>query len=269
LHENLALDLVKEIRHEQPRLGGKKLYVKLKPDLRNMGVTAGRDWLLALLARQGLTIRKPRRRPITTDSRGWWRQYPDLCRELIPIKINQLWVADITYVRITSGFAYLSLLTDAYSRQIVGYALRPDLALEGPLAALQMALRSCQPPAGLIHHSDRGSQYRAEGYVKLLQAQGATISMTQRGNPRDNAIAERVNGIIKNELMANYKPGTLSQAKWAIEVAISLYNHKRPHMSLGMQTPNQRAQAPPLTEKLPPSPTNLSPNSITSIIKTL
>ena len=162
----------------------------------------GRDAMFDLLADRGLLITKRKRRGfITTLSKHRFKKYPNIISNFIPVAPNQLWVCDITYIHLTNGFAYLSLITDAYSRKIVGFFLSRDLSTQGPLNALKMALAGNPDRNGLIHHSDRGVQYCCDAYVKLLQDKKIKISMTENGDPLENAIAERVNGILKQELL--------------------------------------------------------------------
>lgn len=167
------------------------------------------------------------------------KKYPDLIRNIELRCANELWVSDITFIRLPKrAFGYLSLVTDAYSRKIVGFCMNHDLSAQGAAAALQMALKERTGTAPLIHHSDRGSQYCADAYVNLLKAATVSISMTQSGNPRDNAIAERVNGILKQELLMEVYP-TIKQARQAAATAIDIYNRIRPHSSIDMMTPEK------------------------------
>ena len=199
----------------------------------------GRDALFALLAEQGLLIRqRSARKPKTTFSNHWLRKYPNLIVSLLFNRPNQVWVADITYLLVGTGFGYLFLLTDGYSRKIIGYALAASLAAESAVKALGMAIR--QRPAGVstIHHSDRGSQYCCWDYMALLDKAKIAPSMTQTGDPRENAIAERVNGILKSELLRK-RYDNLEQACQELPRIISLYNVERPHLSLDLLTPSE------------------------------
>jgi transposase InsO family protein len=167
------------------------------------------------------------------------RRYPDLIRNIKLSRANELWVSDITYVHLTKKkFAYLSLVTDAYSRKIVGFCMNKDLSKEGTIAALEMALKARVSDDLLIHHSDRGSQYCSDGYIALLNLGTISISMTQSGNPRDNAIAERVNGILKQELLEEVYPN-IKTARQSAVIAIDTYNRLRPHSSVDMMTPEK------------------------------
>jgi putative transposase len=185
-------------------------------------------------------IKKKRRKYVrTTFSNHWLRKYPNLIKGLVPVQAGQIWVSDITYLSTTKGFIYLSLITDAYSHKIVGWQLSTSLSHEGSLRALEMALGSRTGTQQLIHHSDRGIQYCCSEYVSLLGDKGIEISMTENGDPLENAIAERVNGILKTEfgldnVFSNFKIALLST-----ERAIKIYNTKRPHASVDYLTPHE------------------------------
>ena len=251
LGEDLLVSQVLAHRRLQPRLGGRKLHEMLLPFMEDHDLYTGRDQLFDLLRENDLLIKKRRRsQPRTTDSNHWMKRYPDLATKLKLNRADQLWVSDITYVRLTADrFGYLSLVTDAYSRKIVGFHISDNLQAEGPVAALQMALGSRSGTAPLIHHSDRGSQYCADEYVSLLKANEISISMTQSGDPRDNAIAERVNGILKQELLMEVYP-TVKQAHRSLVSAVDIYNRIRPHSSLDMMTPEKaHAQTGPIKRR--------------------
>jgi putative transposase len=208
------------------------------------GFKIGRDALFSLLREKCLLVRRRRRSgPVTTLSKHRFRRYPNIIRGFIPTAPNQLWVSDITYINLDKGFAYLSLITDAYSRKIVGYSLRENLSAEGPLMALRMALLNNPQREGLIHHSDRGVQYCCDAYINLLKKKNNNIkiSMTENGDPLENAIAERVNGILKQELLEEVY-STLSEAERHISTACSTYNHLRPHGSIDNLKPNDAHQ---------------------------
>ena len=240
LKEDLVIGQVLYHRVLQPRLGGRKLFAMMEPFIREHDIAIGRDVLFDLLRENGLLVRKNRRKqPLTTDSNHWMRKYPDLTRNIVLSRANELWVSDITYIRLNKDrFAYLSLVTDAYSRKIVGFCMNADLSADGPVAALEMSLQGRTGTGPLIHHSDRGSQYCSENYVKLLNSGAVTISMTQSGNPRDNAIAERVNGILKQELLKEVYLH-IHQARQEVIVAVDTYNRLRPHSSVDMMTPEK------------------------------
>jgi len=201
----------------------------------------GRDAFFELLRDNGLLIRRKRYRVRTTFSSHRFRKYPDLRCELVPERPNQLWVSDITYIRVADDFAYLSLITDAYSRKIIGFCMSHDLSTDSCLSALKMALSTRLTDEPLIHHSDRGTQYCSQAYTGLLKKKNMAISMTQSGNPRDNAIAERVNGILKMEFL-DKKYDNINIAYKAVKDAISIYNTVRPHSSLDTLTPDKAHQ---------------------------
>lgn len=243
LKEEIVLQLVQEIRQQLPKIGTRKLQYLVNQKLLEHGLEAGRDYLFDLLSRQKLLIRNRRRTVVTTDSRHWMRKYSNLTLSLQPEYPEQLWVSDITYIRLANGFLYLSLITDAYSRKIVGYSLRKDLRSEGCLQALQMALmsRSC-PGRQLIHHSDRGSQYCCREYVDLLTDNNIAISMTNNGDPYENALAERINGIIKSEFNLYSSQMGFEETSIAVAENIKAYNQLRPHASCDYLTPHQAHQ---------------------------
>ncbi len=250
LKEDLILQLVHEIRQSLPKLGARKLHYMINQKLTEHKLETGRDYLFGLLARHKLLIRNRKRRAITTDSRHWMRKYSNLVTELDLVRPEQLWVSDITYIGLINGFVYLSLITDAYSHKIVGYNLRKDLAAEGCLNALQMALVNHKSPfQSLIHHSDRGSQYCCKEYVDLLVANNIAISMTNNGDPYENAIAERLNGIIKSEFNLYSSQFGFEETASMIEKTISAYNQLRPHGSCDYLTPEQAHQKSGILKK--------------------
>jgi putative transposase len=237
---SVLLTEVGRIRREQPRLGGRKLLHKLSGFMQEHHIRIGRDAFFALLREQGLLVNKRRRRhPKTTFSFHRFHKHPNRITGLVPQRPNELWVSDITYIRLSTGFAYLSLVTDAYSRKIVGFDLCERLWAKGCIAALKMAIRHNPVRGdGVLHHSDRGIQYCCSDYVKLLQRSHIGISMTQSGDPRENALAERVNGILKDELLQG-SYGLPETARPLVAKAISIYNNERPHSSIDMLTPSQ------------------------------
>ena len=243
LKEELILQFVNEIRQTLPKIGTRKLHYLVNQKLTEHNLEAGRDYLFDLLTKHKLLIRNRRRRVITTDSKHWMRKYSNLTIELQIIAPEQLWVSDITYIRLINGFVYLSLITDAYSRKIVGYSLRRDLGAEGCLNALQMALfnRRYQQQQ-LIHHSDRGCQYCCKEYVDLLNENNIAISMTNNGDPYENAIAERINGIIKSEFNLYSTQLGFEETSELIKETIVAYNQFRPHASCDYLTPDQAHQ---------------------------
>ncbi len=240
--DGLVVKLIKEIREEQPRIGTRKLYHLLTPKLQEHKIKIGRDKLFEILERYGLLIRYRKRKAITTNSNHPFYKYDNLIQQLKLFCKNQLWVSDITYICLKEGFAYLSLVTDAFSRKVVGYCLWPTLAAQGCINALDMALEQIGHPRllkQLIHHSDRGVQYCCSDYVQRLKAYSIQISMSYNGDPYQNAIAERVNGILKTEFGLHKSFESIEKANEAVINAVEMYNSKRPHSSLNYLTPNQ------------------------------
>ena len=238
----VIVEEVLRYRKHQKRIGTRKLLEEMSGFLAAHHFQIGRDAMFNLLAERGLLITKRKRRGcITTLSRHRFKRYPNIIHDFIPTAPNQLWVSDITYIHLADGFAYLSLITDAYSRKIVGFYLSKDLSANGPLQALKMALKANPNIVDLIHHSDRGVQYCCDAYVKLLLDKTIKISMTENGDPLENAIAERVNGILKQELLEEQFPD-YSTAQKAVAVACSTYNHLRPHGSINNLKPAEAHQ---------------------------
>jgi transposase InsO family protein len=241
LKDDIILQLVHKIRNTSlPRLGTRKLLVLLKPELDAHQIKIGRDYLFDLLEEHKLLIRRRKRKVFTTDSRHWMRKYANLTRELIITRPEQLWVSDITYIRVGNQWGYLSLITDAYSRKIMGIGFRNDLLALGCLEALQMAYDNrSYGQHSLIHHSDRGCQYCCKDYVDLLNAHHIAISMTERGDPYENALAERMNGIIKEEFNLYSSPENFENTYQHILKSVTAYNAIRPHGSCNNLTPCQ------------------------------
>ena len=243
MKEEIILQLVYEIRSSLPRLGTRKMLYLLSPKLDSHGITAGRDYLFDLFDAHKLLIRQRRKKVFTTDSRHWMHKYSNLSKELDIVRPEQLWVSDMTYIRVMNQWGYLSLITDAFSRKIMGYCFRSDMLALGPIDALQMALdnRSYSGQT-LIHHSDRGSQYCSKDYVDLLSAEQISISMTERGDPYENALAERMNGILKGEFNLYSSSSNFEQTYGKITSSINAYNGLRPHGSCDYLTPSQAHQ---------------------------
>lgn len=238
-YRNVAKQKVLQVRKTLPRTGTRKLYYLLEKEFKQEHIKVGRDKLFSILRDEQLLIIKKKRYTKTTNSKHWMHKYPNLIKGVTITRPEQIWVADITYMSIEKGFIYLHLITDAYSKQIMGYCLSDNLAATSTIKALQMALSKRKYKTELIHHSDRGLQYCSAGYVNLLDKNDIEISMTQDGNPYDNAIAERVNGILKDEFGLDDILPDIKQAKKQTDQAILLYNSKRPHLSCNMLTPNQ------------------------------
>jgi transposase InsO family protein len=241
--EAIIIKRVLELRRHMPKLGGRKLYNELKPVLNEMHFKFGRDRFFDLLRRERLLIRRKRKYIKTTNSYHRFRKYRNLIKDFQIDRPNQVYVADITYIRTLSGFCYLSLLTDACSRKIVGYHLSRSLGIEGCLNALKKALSSLPQGANVIHHSDRGIQYCCEEYTTLLNKRGVKISMTEENHVYENALAERVNGILKEEFMLGETLASFEIAREMVKEAIAIYNEERPHQSLGYEKPSVRHAA--------------------------
>lgn len=218
-------------------MGGKKLYGLLGDKIHRCKAVMGRDKFFDLLRCRGLLVKRRRKYAITTQSRHRFRVHQNLLKGYNPEGPHKVWVSDITYIRSGAGFMYLFLITDGYSRKIVGWELSNSLGLGGALKSLKNALRQCPDPTGLIHHSDRGFQYCSNEYVNKLLSKGGRMSMGEAGNCYDNAKAERVNGILKDEYGLDEHFLNEKHATRAVREAIYLYNEQRPHWSLGLQIP--------------------------------
>ena len=237
VNEELIIQQVYLLRKEQPRCGTRKLLLMLQPFLNSHHIAIGRDHFFELLARYKLLVRKIKRSVHTTNSKHHFRRYPNLAKDFTPLKAHELWVSDITYIPLKDRFAYLFLITDAYSRKIVGFHVSDDMKVSSAVIALKKALDQKPEATIVIHHSDRGIQYCSHEYVALLNQHHALISMTQSGDPLENAIAERVNGILKTELISSSYPD-IDKASISIARAVIIYNFKRRHSSLNYQIPN-------------------------------
>jgi putative transposase len=225
-----------------PRLGTRKLYYLLQEGFLRKDIGIGRDQLFDLLREEGLLIVKKKKYIKTTDSKHWMRKYPNLIKQVEVKRPEQLWVADITYLTVNDGFRYLHLVTDAYSKQIMGYNVSETLAATETLKALKMAFSNRKYRENLIHHSDRGLQYCSAAYIKALQQKNIAISKTEDGNPYDNAIAERVNGILKDEYGLDEIFDDQDQLVLQVKQSINSYNNRRPHESNHLLTPNEMHQ---------------------------
>ena len=248
--ESFVVEYVKEVRRKDPGIGGNKLWQmyrqKFGPDLR-----VGYNRFYDIIEQYGLKVRKRKRRVSTTDSRHDLPLYPNLVKDFIPTRPMQLVVSDITYIVLwvnpivgESKFCYLSLVTDYYTKEIVGYSVGETLETRYTQEALEMAVRHYGKDnlSGLIHHSDRGVQYASYDYTQRLKSLGVAISMTESGNPKDNAVAERINSTIKNELLKGMKFCSIEELKAALKVAVGFYNNERPHWSLDGMTPRQASK---------------------------
>ncbi len=230
----------KKIRKKHKRMGAKKLYEKLASKFAKLGIKCGRDNYIDILREEDLLVKYRKRYVTTTQSKHMFFKYGNLIKDLQVTGAEQVLVSDITYIRTKKGFLYLYLITDLYSKQIMGWALSDNLKTINAIAALQMALKNRRyPNRKLIHHSDRGFQYCNPEYTKVLEANNIAISMTTKYDPYENAVAERVNGILKNEYDIEGCFEGESDARREINHAIWLYNNDRPHMSCKMLTPAQ------------------------------
>lgn len=232
-----VVELVKGERKVQPRVGTRKLHKALLPVFEAANIKVGRDSLFDIMREHNMLIRRKKSYCRTTNSYHHFHKYNNLVKDLEVARPNQVWVSDITYIRTIKGFCYLALITDMYSRMIVGYDISDSLELTGCLRALKMALRHARPASGLIHHSDRGIQYCSHQYVHELKKREIEISMTEENHCYENAIAERVNGILKDEFYLDQCFSSTSHACKAAKNAIEVYNSKRLHLSLDYQTP--------------------------------
>ena len=238
IEDHIVLQMIASRRKDHPRMGVRKLYFMIKEEMASMNIKMGRDALFDLMASEHMLVQRRKRKHITTNSNHWYKKYPNLIRGIIPDGPNQIWVSDITYIKTPEEFLYLFLITDAYSKKILGYRLEKTLDSVHAVNSLQDAIKNgCQPIPGLIHHSDRGIQYCSKEYTEMLKNHGIAISMTENGDPLENAIAERINGILKDE----YLNDEVSKQKHLdvdrLTKAIDKYNKLRPHLSCDMLTP--------------------------------
>jgi len=246
----IVRDMVMRLRGRMPRIGTRKLFFLISNDLKALNIKMGRDVLFNFLRAEHLLIKPKRNYVKTTNSKHWMKKYPNRIEQMTIERPEQVWVSDITYIKINEGHHYLSLVTDAYSKQIMGYELCKNLSVEGPLRALDMAIRNRKYNGQkLIHHSDRGLQYCSGEYVDRLDCDKIEISMTQNGDPYENAIAERVNGILKYEFLMVEGFFDQHQAINVIKESVKIYNGERPHLSCGMLTPIQAHQQNKMTLK--------------------
>jgi len=243
IEEEIVVTYVRGIRVRQPRMGTRKLYCLLKDVMEKNGIKMGRDKFFSLLRTNDLLVKPHRRRIKTTDSKHGYRKYPNIIKGYEARGPEQIWASDITFVPTENGFVYVSLVTDQYSKKIMGYQVHPTLEAEGSLGALRMALKNrSHRETRLIHHSDRGKQYSCEEYVQLLELNGILISMSAPGNPYENAVAERVNGIVKTEFYLDGYFKNIEQVQRVIKETVSIYNNERPHASCDYLTPDQAHQ---------------------------
>jgi len=221
----------------------------LKEIMESNDITIGRDKLFGLLRDNGLLVKPRRRATRTTNSNHIFRKYPNLIEEYVPSGPEQICASDITYLTTQKGFVYLSLVTDQYSKKIMGYHVHPTLETNGPLEALRMALSNRTTTSALIHHSDRGIQYCCQEYITVLTSNHIQISMSSKGNPYENAIAERVNGILKSEYYLDRIFADIAEVIIVVEKTIAIYNSERPHASCDYLTPEQAHEKSGLLKK--------------------
>ncbi len=245
--EAFVLEFVRSVRSKDPGIGGMKIWHMYRNAF-NDNNPVGRDRFADIINEHHLKVRLKMRKPKTTDSTHGLPTYPNIVKDFIPTGPNQLWVSDITYIAIWVDayhyiFCYLSIILDAYTEEIVGWSVGPTLETIYPLDALKMALKRIdgKTAVNLIHHSDRGIQYASSDYVNLLKRNHISISMTETGDPKDNAQAERINNTMKNELLKDIRFTSLEEVIAAVSRAVDFYNNERPHMSIDMMTPAQAA----------------------------
>jgi transposase InsO family protein len=239
IEEELVVELVKAERRLQPELGTRKLLIRIRPRLQEAGIKIGRDRFFELLRQHKLLIKRKKRGKKTTDSRHGFRVYRNQFKDLNVTGAHQAWLADLTYLRTEEGFLYLSHISDASTRKIIGYEASDGLEAEGCLASLEQALRQLPEGKRPLHHSDRGIQYCSLAYTEKLKERQLLISMTEENHCYENAQAERLNGILKQEYGLGGCFQTKAQARQAVDQAVWLYNELRPHLSLNYQTPQQ------------------------------
>jgi transposase InsO family protein len=245
--EAFVLQYIRGIRTKDPGIGGMKLWYMYRKEF-GSNSPVGRDRFEDIVDRYGLKVRARTRKPKTTDSTHGLPVYPNIIVDYIPSAPNRLWVSDITYIIIwldkyTYVFCYLSLILDAYTEEIVGWSVGSTLETVHPIEALRKAVKRIegQENIHLIHHSDRGCQYASNEYVSILKQYGIRISMTESGDPKENAQAERINNTMKNELLKGVVFHNIEEVKAAVTVVVDFYNNERPHMSIDMMTPNEAA----------------------------
>lgn len=240
--------LIVQIRMQMPRIGTRKLYYLLKDEFNGRGIKIGRDALFDYLRSESMLIKPKKNYTKTTNSKHWLRKHPNLIKDTKAVHPEQYFVSDITYIKSRERTHYLSLVTDAFSRKIMGYHLSDDMSAENVVKALTMSIKNRITSGPMIHHSDRGLQYCSTVYQSKLEEQGIKASMTDGYDCYQNAIAERINGILKHEFLM-YKCNTRKELEKLIKQSINVYNNLRPHLSLNMKTPNFIHNKKP--EKLP------------------
>jgi len=233
----LILSLVRSVRMEMPRLGTRKLYYLLQEDFRHLNVKIGRDAFFRVLRSENMLVKPKRSYTKTTNSKHWLKKHPNLLKQVEVNQAEQVFVSDITYIKTQNRTCYLSLVTDAYSRKIMGYKVSNNLSAESVVKALKMAVKQKITPIQVIHHSDRGLQYCSDTYQKVLRSNNMIPSMTDGYDCYQNALAERMNGILKQEFLIE-TCNTEKELDLMVKQSIDIYNGKRPHLSLNYKTPN-------------------------------
>ena len=249
LTEEMVVQFIREIRERDPGIGGAKLHAIYQSRFGcDYAYMVGRDKMERIIAKNSLNVRLPRRKPRTTDSSHGYPTYPNLVKSLIPTRKNQVWVTDITYIPIWLNedeyvFCFLSMISDYFTKEIIGWNVGEGLEAWHSVECLLQAIETLEgeKPIDLIHHSDRGTQYVSAAYTSVLYEAGIRISMTESGDPKDNAVAERLNNTIKNELFKDIKFHSIEEVRQAMEKAVKFFNNERPHMSLDNMTPRQAA----------------------------
>jgi putative transposase len=243
LREELVIERVQDIRRWQPQIGGKKMYKLLRGDLDKLECSMGRDKFFDILRKRKLLVKRRRKYVTTTESYHRFHKYKNKLKGKDLTGPNQAYVSDITYLRAGASFVYLFLQTDAWSRKITGWHLSDSLGIEGAIKALKMTLKQCRNAKGIIHHSDRGIQYCCNEYISILRKLKIIISMTEENHCYENAMAERVNGILKQEFLLDERFANKASALKAVKEAIDSYNNRRPHWALNLCTPQQMHEA--------------------------
>lgn len=235
-----VVQLVRQKRQRQPRVGTRKLHYMLQEPLKRAGIKLGRDAMFGVLRAAGMLVARQRAYHKTTNSHHYYRCHPNLLKDglskVTPTASEQVWVADMTYLPTDSKMAYLSLVTDAYSRKIVGWHVHEGMQTSHVAQALKMALRNRQTDQKLVHHSDRGIQYCSAEYQRIHARHGVTCSMTDGYDCYQNALAERINGILKMEFLL-HRPANARQARQMVRQSVEIYNQERPHLCLKYKTP--------------------------------
>lgn len=233
------LSLVRKLRKRMPKLGGKKMYHLIKQELTVKGIKVGRDRFFDILKENKLLITAKKQYKMTTNSKHFFKKYPNLVKDLNIVRRDQVWVSDITYIRTDEGFSYAALITDVFTRKVVGSAIDKSMTTKLVLEALEKALKNRIDYTHLIHHSDRGLQYCSMEYINKLQANGITVSMTEASDPYENALAERMNRTIKEEFIINEQIKSFTMLEKLFYESVDIYNNERPHLSLKMRKPDE------------------------------